>query len=341
MLVLGIETACDDSAAAVVQDGEHILSNVVWTQRRIHEAYGGVVPELAARRHALVITSVMDQALTAASVSLESIDAVAVNNQHGLLRSVIVGVAAAQGVAIVTGKPLVGIHHIEGHIYSGILSEGDLSFPHICLAVAGGHNLLILVRAIGDYEIIGRSLDDAAGEAFDKVAKELGLGFPGGALVNKLATSGDPQRYALPRPMLNRRGYDFSFSGLKTAVRDLIKSLGTELEGNQAHVAASFQRAVVDVLTHQTLKASRDFGIRAVSVVGGVASNSELRTRLAADAAPLGIQVAFARPELCTDNAAMIAGLAFHKLQRPGNSSFVLDAFPNAPLGIRGSTYKA
>ena len=340
MLVIGIETACDDSAVAIVEDGTNVLSNVVWSQRQIHERFGGVVPELAARRHAEVITSVIDEALKKANLSASDIDAIAVNNQHGLLRSVIVGVMAAKGLAIGLSKPFLGVHHVEGHVYSAILTDPTVPFPHVCLAVAGGHNLLMLVRGIGDYELLGRSLDDAAGEAFDKVAKELGLGFPGGPQVDKLARTGRADRFRLPRPLIGRAGYNFSFSGLKTATRDLIHSFGATLTDlDRADIAAAFQAAVVDVLTTQLLKAARDLHAEAVTVVGGVAANSELRTRLVAAASEAGLRVTLAAPQFCTDNAAMIAGLAFHRLSIGETSPITLNAFPNAPLGVRSCVY--
>jgi N6-L-threonylcarbamoyladenine synthase len=340
MLILGIETACDDSSAAIVMDGVRILSNVVWTQRDVHEKFGGVVPELAARRHAEVITNVVEEAIEKAAVNLEEINAIAVNNQHGLLRSVVVGVTAAKGLAIAAGKPLIGVHHIEGHIYSAMLSEADVQFPHVCLAVAGGHNLLIFVKEIGDYDILGRSFDDAAGEAFDKVAKELGLGFPGGPRIDRLAAQGDPTRFVLPRPLLAKPGYDFSFSGLKTAVQGLIKRFEGRIEENRADVAASFQTAVVDVLIHKTLKAAADLRVTQVTVVGGVAANSELRRRLQTEAAAKGIRTAFANRDLCTDNAAMIAGLAFHHMKAGEIADLSLDAYPNAPIGRYRRRYK-
>jgi N6-L-threonylcarbamoyladenine synthase len=339
MLVLGIETACDDSAASVVRDGVEVLSNVVWSQKDVHEHFGGVVPELAARRHADVITRVLDASLREARVVLDDVDAFAVNNQHGLLRSVLVGVTAAKSLALATGKPFIGLHHIEGHIYSALLTDPSLTFPHVCLAVAGGHNLLILVNGVGDYEIVGRSLDDAAGEAFDKVAKELHLGFPGGPLVDRLAPQGDPARFELPRPMLDRPGFDFSFSGLKTAVRFLIARLGPAVQGSEADIAASFQAAVIDILLHKTLAAARAFGVDTVTVVGGVAANSGLRRRLADAATPWGIRAVFAHREYCTDNAAMIAGLGFHYLANGERSEFSLEAYPNHPLGKNRCEY--
>jgi N6-L-threonylcarbamoyladenine synthase len=340
MLILGIETACDDCAAAVVEDGTRILSNVVWGQKEVHERFGGIVPELAARRHAEVISLVVEAALREASIDLDEIEAVAVNNQHGLLRSVAVGVAAAKGLALGAGKKLIGVHHIEGHIYSAILSSTSVAFPHICLAVAGGHNLLILVKEIDDYEILGRSLDDAAGEAFDKVAKELGLGFPGGPTIDRLAVQGNSNRFTLPRPLLGRPGYDFSFSGLKTAVRELIKSLGSTVNHWRPDIAASFQSAVIEILTNKVLRAADDFGVGYITVVGGVAANSGLRRELHSQAASRNISVTFSNRDLCTDNAAMIAGLGYHHVLAEKFSDLTLGAFPNAPIGKRRDRYK-
>jgi N6-L-threonylcarbamoyladenine synthase len=249
-------------------------------------------------------------------------------------------VAAAKGLALATRKQFIGIHHIEGHIYSAILSDEAVRFPHICLAAAGGHNLLVLVNEIGDYEIVGRTLDDAAGEAFDKVAKELGLGFPGGPLVDKLAMEGDPTRFIFPRPLLGRPGYDFSFSGLKTAVRELIRKLGNSVRDHKADIAASFQAAVVDVLISQALKAAADYRVEQVTVVGGVAANSELRRRFNTGSQSNGIRISFSKRDLCTDNAAMVAGLGYHYLRRGVFSDLNLNAFPNAPLGKRLETYR-
>ncbi|QGZ93576.1 tRNA (adenosine(37)-N6)-threonylcarbamoyltransferase complex transferase subunit TsaD [Terricaulis silvestris] len=337
-LVLGIETACDDTAAAVVDEDLRVRSSVVWGQKQTHEQFNGVVPELAARRHAEVILRVVKQALEEAGAKMSDLSAIAVNNQHGLIRSVVVGVAAARGLAYAQGVPLVPVHHVEAHVFSAIMTNPALFEPHICLAVAGGHNALIHVHSVGDYEVIGRTLDDSAGEAFDKVGSYLGLPFPAGAQVDKLARGGNPRAYDFPRPKLKDGSLNFSFSGLKTPVRMVAEKL--QDGASAADVAASFERAVVDVLVAKTLAAAEQCGLRQVSVVGGVACNTLLREELPRAGAKAGIVVTFAPPRLCTDNAAMVAGLAQHKLREGAVGTLDLDATPNAPLGRRGANYR-
>jgi N6-L-threonylcarbamoyladenine synthase len=337
-LVLGIETACDDTAAAVVDENFAVRSSVVWGQKQTHEAFNGVVPELAARRHAEVILRVVKQAVEEADVQPGDLSAIAVNNQHGLIRSVVVGVAAARGLAFAQSAPLIPVHHVEAHIFSAIMTDPELFDEHICLAVAGGHNALIRVHAIGDYEVIGRTLDDSAGEAFDKVGSYLGLPFPAGAQVDKLARSGNPQAYDFPRPKLKDGTLNFSFSGLKTPVRMVAEKLRDS--ESAADVAASFERAVVDVLVAKTLAAAELHGIRKVSVVGGVACNTLLRQELPCAAEKRGVRVTFAPPKLCTDNAAMVAGLAQYKLREGAEGTLDLNATPNAPLGRRAANYR-
>lgn len=337
-LVLGIETACDDTAAAVVDDELRVRSSVVWGQKQTHQAFNGVVPELAARRHAEVIMHVVKQALDEANVRIGDLSAIAVNNQHGLVRSVVVGVSTARGLAVSQGLPLIPVHHVEAHVFSAIMSNPDLFKEHICLAVAGGHNALIHVRGMGDYEVIGRTLDDSAGEAFDKVGSYLGLPFPAGAQVDALARGGNPKAYDFPRPKLKDGTLNFSFSGLKTPVRMVAEKLQSQ-EG-AADVAASFERAVVDVLIAKTLVAAEQRGVSQVSVVGGVACNTLLRQELPIVAAKSGVKVTLTPPRLCTDNAAMVAGLAQQKLREGAQSKLDLDATPNAPLGRRAANYR-
>lgn len=334
MLILGIETACDDTSASVVEDGKNILSNVIWTQKKVHARFSGVVPELAARRHAEVITLAVREALDTAGVTFADIDAVGVNNRHGLLRSIVVGVAAAKAIAYAHNLPLVGVHHIEGHIYSNIIKNPDIGFPHICLTVSGGHNLLVVVADHGKYELIGRTLDDAAGEAFDKIAKRLGLGFPGGPVIDKTAKNGNPKAFDFPRPMMNRKTYDFSFSGLKTAVVNAIQDLEARNADNYAaDIAASFQQAVVDVLVKKTVWAAAEHRISTVSAAGGVAANSLLRETLGGMAEKHALKIVFPEMSLCTDNGAQIAALAYYKLANGIRSGLDLDAKANAPLG--------
>jgi N6-L-threonylcarbamoyladenine synthase len=337
-LVLGIETACDDTAAAVVDEAFAVRSSVVWGQKQTHEKFNGVVPELAARRHAEVILHVVKQALDEAGVALSDLSAVAVNNQHGLIRSVVVGVAAARGIAAARNIPLIPVHHVEAHVFSAIMTNPDLFDEHICLAVAGGHNALIHAHSVGDYEVVGRTLDDSAGEAFDKVGSYLGLPFPAGAQVDKLARSGNAYAYDFPRPKLKDGTLNFSFSGLKTPVRMVAEKL--QADESAADVAASFERAVVDVLVTKTLAAAERLGVHQVSVVGGVACNTLLRQELPRQGGERGITVTLTPPRLCTDNAAMVAGMAQHKLREGASGDLNLTATPNAPLGRRASNYR-
>ncbi len=343
MQILGIESSCDDTCAAVVEDGLIIRSNVISSQIKDHAAFGGIVPEIAARKHVEAIGVIIERALHEANTTYRDLDAIAVTTRHGLLRSIVVGAAAAKSLAYSLSIPLVGIHHIEGHIYSNLIEHGDkLTFPHICLTVSGGHTLLLLVHAINQYELIGRTMDDAAGEVFDKIAKFLDLGFPGGPVIDKLAAEGNPSAFHFPRPMLNSDNYDFSFSGLKTAVIKEIEKLrhdGHEL--NIADIAASFQQAAVDVMVTKTCRAADEYGVQTISVCGGVAANKGLRQafeeRVQRDG---GLSVFYPRMSLCTDNGAMIAGLGYFKLRDGMQSDLRIDAYANAPLGALKVQYK-
>jgi len=333
MIVLGIETACDDTAAAIVVDGRHILSNIIWTQTEVHSRFGGVVPELAARRHTEVLNYVIQEAVTKAGIELRQIEAIGVNCKHGLLRSIIPGVAAAKALAYGLSIPLIGVHHIEGHIYSNVVAHPEIPFPHLCLTVAGGHTLITEVLGHGHYRLLGRTIDDSAGEAFDKVARHLGLGFPGGKIIDDLAATGNPAAICFPRPLIDRPGYDFSFSGLKTAVQVFLSSMEKRGETvSLPDLAASFQQAVVDVLVEKVLRAARDTHSSAITVAGGVAANRCLRRQLGEAAGKYGIPVYYPSLDLCTDNGAMIACLAYYKLQRGQTSELNLEARANAPL---------
>jgi len=333
--ILGIETACDDTAAAVVRDGHNILSNVIWDQQRVHEKYCGVVPELAARKHAEVITCVIESALQDASLSYADIDCIGVNAMRGLLRSVVVGVSAAKVIAYTQNIPIIGLHHIEGHIYSIIIDHPDIEFPFLCLTVSGGHNMLILVHGHGQYKLLGITLDDAAGEAFDKIAKYLNIGFPGGPIIDKMAKKGNAKAFDFPRPMLNKNNDDFSFSGLKTAVLTTVKDLQKkEKEIFIPDIAASFQQAVVDVLVKKTMRAAVREGITSIAVAGGVSANSHLRQRFSKVIDGKNMKLYFPSISLCMDNAAMIASLAYYKLKNGESSNLFLDACSNAPFGI-------
>ena len=332
MQVLGIETSCDETAAAVV-DGKDVRSNVIAAQLDLLEKYGGVVPEVAARRHTELIAYVIDQALQQAGLGLDDIDAVAVTARPGLVGCLLVGVAAAKAIAFARKLPLIGVHHIEGHIVANLISNPELSFPHVCLTVSGGHTMLLLVEDPLRYRVLGSTLDDAAGEAFDKIAKFLGLGFPGGPVISGEAEHGNPKAYAFPRPLLKAANNDFSFSGLKTAVINMFK--GDIVSGKQlpvADLAASFQEAVVDVLVTKTLRAAAENGVNAVSVTGGVSANRRLRESCVKAGSRKGISVFFPELSLCTDNAAMIAAAGYAHLVRGETSGLDLTALPNAPL---------
>jgi len=333
--ILGIETACDDTSAAVVKDGHTILSNVVWDQQHVHEKYRGVVPELAARKHTDVITCVIESALKDANVSYADIDGIGVNAMRGLLRSVVVGVAAAKVIAFTQNIPIIGLHHIEGHIYSIILDNPDIEFPFLCLTVSGGHNMLIHVHGHGKHTLLGMTLDDAAGEAFDKIAKFLNIGFPGGPIIDKLSKDGNPKAFNFPRPMLKKNNDDFSFSGLKTAVLTTVREL--QKQGGPISipdVVASFQQAVVDVLVKKTMRAAIREDIKTIAVAGGVSANSQIRHAFINAAAEQKMKLYFPPMALCMDNAAMIASLAYYKLKNGESSSLSLDACSNAPFGI-------
>jgi len=331
--ILGIETACDDTSAAVVKDGQTILSNIIWDQQRVHEKYRGVVPELAARKHTEVITHVIESALDKAHLSYRDIDGIGVNAMRGLLRSVVVGVAAAKVIAYTHNIPIIGLHHIEGHVYSIILDHPDIDFPFLCLTVSGGHNMLIHVHGHGRYTLLGMTLDDAAGEAFDKVAKLLDIGFPGGPVIDRMAKSGNPDAFDFPRPMLNKKNDDFSFSGLKTAVLTTVKHLKKEGQVIPIpDIVAAFQQAVIDVLVTKTMRAAKREGISTIAVAGGVSANSQLRSVFTQVTADNNMQLYFPQKSLCMDNAAMIAALAFYKFQNFESSDLTLDACSNAPF---------
>ena len=306
MTILAIETSCDDTAAAVVRDGD-VLSNIISSQE-IHNQYGGIVPELASREH---VKGIVHAALQEARVSIESVDAVAVTYGPGLAGSLLVGAHFAKGLAMRFAKPLIPIHHIEAHVYSGYLEEPDLVYPSICLVVSGGHTSIFHVKDVSTFEVLGSTKDDAAGEAFDKIAKLVGLGYPGGPHIDRLAGFGNAQAFNFPRGLFYDQNYDFSFSGLKTAVRrevEKLRSIGDDLPIND--LCASAQTAIVDVLVSKTMRAIDTLGIGAVVIAGGVSANSELRTRMSAAAAQRGVTFVAPRLDYCIDNAAMIANVA-------------------------------
>jgi N6-L-threonylcarbamoyladenine synthase len=316
MRVLGIETSCDETAASVLEDGR-LLSNVVQSQA-IHGEFGGVVPEIASRAHIKAVVPIMTEALGAAGADIESIDAVAVTLGPGLIGALIVGVSFAKSLCFATGKSLVGVDHIEAHVSATYLSHGDIDRPFVSLVASGGHTHLFLVKGGLDMSLVGATRDDAAGEAFDKVAKMLGLPYPGGPEVDRAAASGRPDAVSFPRPVLDK-AYDFSFSGLKTAVRYFIDDHRSEMSPElMSDIAASFQEAVVDVLVMKTIAAAKALSVDTISAVGGVASNSRLRERLRKEGRDAGLEVLLPPAELCTDNGAIIAEAGYLKLLRGG-----------------------
>jgi N6-L-threonylcarbamoyladenine synthase len=329
MFILAIETSCDETSAAVVKDGQEVLSNVISSQIEFHKKYGGIVPEVAARKHIEVISPVIQEALEKAGCTYKNIDAVTVTYGPGLVGSLMVGLCAAKAIAWSLSVPLVGVNHLEGHIYANFLgssSKGQgarIQFPFICLLVSGGHTMIIKVSDHGQYETLGRTRDDAAGEAFDKVARFLGLGYPGGPIIDKLAKDGDSKAIAFKRPMNEAEfGYDFSFSGLKTAVVNYV-SRPPHPTPRTPDLCASFQQAVVDVLVDKAVRAAKDHACQTIALAGGVSANSQLRAELQKRCSAEGLTAHIPPFEFCTDNAAMIAAAAFHKLN-DRNSSFVI-----------------
>ncbi|NMB43630.1 MAG: tRNA (adenosine(37)-N6)-threonylcarbamoyltransferase complex transferase subunit TsaD [Clostridiales bacterium] len=336
ILVLGIETSCDETAAAVVRNGREVLSNVISSQIDLHTLYGGVVPEIASRKHIEKINQVIKEALVQADVSLDDIDVVGVTYGPGLVGALLVGVAQAKAISYAANKPLVGVHHIEGHVYANFIKYPELEPPFLCLIVSGGHSHLVIVKDYSDFEILGRTRDDAAGEAYDKVARAIGLGYPGGPKIDALAKEGNKHAIEFPRAHIAGSEYDFSFSGLKSSVLNYLN--GAKMKGeaiNKADVAASFQEAVVDVLVTNTIRAALDFGIDKVALAGGVASNSHLRESMKKACEDNNLKLYYPDPIYCTDNAAMIACAAYYDYLKGARSGLDLNAIPNLRLGQR------
>jgi N6-L-threonylcarbamoyladenine synthase len=326
--ILGLETSCDETSVAIVRDGREVLSNVVTSQIDIHQAFGGVVPEVASRQHVLAIVPAIQRAFDQAGVTWDQIDCVAPTCGPGLVGSLLVGLNAGKGIAFARGLPLVGINHLEGHIYANWLTGAAIEFPLICLIVSGAHSDLVLMTDHLEYRILGRTRDDASGEAFDKVARLLGLEYPGGPAIQRLARQGDPSKLKLPRAWLGE-SYDFSFSGLKTAVLRVVEGLDQQARLSRADVAASFEEAVVDVLVTKTQRAAEEFGVRQVLLAGGVAANARLRAEM-----DRRVQrpVLYPPLSLCTDNAAMIAAAGFYRFVAGHRSGLDLDVRSSLPL---------
>ena len=336
VLILAIESSCDETASAVVKNGREVLSNVISSQIALHTLYGGVVPEIASRKHIEKINEVIQEALGQAGVKLSEIDAIGVTYGPGLVGALLVGVAEAKAISYAAGIPLVGVHHIEGHISANYIACKELEPPFICLVVSGGHTHLVVVRDYGKYEIIGKTRDDAAGEAFDKVARAIGLGYPGGPKIDRLAKEGNPDAIHFPRAKVEDAPYDFSFSGVKSAVLNYLN--GCHMKGEpvvEADVAASFQKAVCDVLVEHAVQAVKDYGISKLALAGGVASNSALREAMKAACEKEGVSFYYPSPILCTDNAAMIGAAAYYEYINGVRSGLDLNAVPNLRLGER------
>ncbi|GAH31124.1 unnamed protein product [marine sediment metagenome] len=332
-LIMGIETSCDETAAAIVEDGKKIISNVVASQINIHQKYGGVVPEIASRKHMEYIIPVIDKALDESEKKITDLSAIAVTYGPGLIGSLLVGLSVAKAMAYAQNIPLIGINHLEAHIYANFLEHNEIKSPFVCLIVSGGHTSLVYIRNFGEYKLLGQTKDDAAGEVFDKITKVLDLGYPGGPITERLAKEGEPSSIKFPRPLLNDGSYDFSFSGLKTAVIYYIKELK---EKNKIipvkDILSSFQQAVVDVLVEKTLRAVLEFKTKQIVLAGGVAANSSLRKEIKEKANLLNIKVFHPPTFLCTDNAAMVASAGYYKFKENKNSSLSIDAVSRLPL---------
>lgn len=334
VLILGIETSCDETSAAVVSNGRNVLSNIIASQIDLHKEYGGVVPEIASRKHVELILPVIDSALKKAEVTLNDIDAIAVTYGPGLVGALLVGVSAAKALAAALDKPLVSVHHIEGHIAANYITHAQVEPPFICLVASGGHSHIVYVKDYLNFEILGRTRDDAAGEAFDKIARVLDLGYPGGPVIDNKAKEGNPQAFHFPRVKFHDAPYDFSFSGLKTAVINHINhARQLKEEYSVEDICASFQQAVIDVLVDHTVLAAKDYKDKTICIAGGVAANSLLRDTMEKRASKKGIGVFYPTPVYCTDNAAMIAAAGYYSYMAGEFAEDTLNAVPSLPIG--------
>lgn len=328
--VLAVESSCDETSAAVVRNGRDVLSNIIASQIDIHKIYGGVVPEIASRKHIECINPVIEEALRKAAVTLSDIDAICVTYGPGLVGSLLVGVSAAKAIAFAEDKPLVGVHHIGGHISANYICHKELEPPFMCLVVSGGHTNIVEVENYGKYKVIGRTRDDAAGEAFDKVARTIGLGYPGGAKIDELSKEGDEEKIAFPRGHIEGFPYDFSFSGIKSSVLNYVN--GCNMKGeeyNRADIAASFQKAVVDVLVEHTISAAKEYGYTKIAMAGGVACNTSLRKEMQEACGEAGFKLYYPEPVLCTDNAAMIGAAGYYEYINGVRHGYDLNAVAN------------
>lgn len=332
--ILAVETSCDETAAAVVKNGRVVLSNIISSQIDLHKQYGGVVPEIASRKHVEKINPVIYEALMQAGITLENIDAVGVTYGPGLVGALLVGLSAAKALAFAAKKPLIGVHHIEGHISANYIENKEFAPPFICLIVSGGHTHLVYVKDYGVYDILGKTRDDAAGEAYDKIARSIGLGYPGGPKIDKLAKEGDPHSIDFPRAYLEEGSFDFSFSGLKSSVLNYLnrcKMMGEDID--KSNVAASFQQSIIDVLVSKTIAASKEKGVNKIALAGGVSANTALRQSMQAACEKENIFLQYPSTVLCTDNAAMIGSAAYYEYIKGVRHGLDLNAVPSLKLG--------
>ncbi|MGE5613238.1 MAG: tRNA (adenosine(37)-N6)-threonylcarbamoyltransferase complex transferase subunit TsaD [Bacillota bacterium] len=337
VVILAVETSCDETSAAVVVNGRKILSNIISSQVNLHEKYGGVVPEIASRKHVELVIPVIDQALEKASLKINEVDAIGVTYGPGLAGALLVGLSAAKGLAFALGKPLIGVNHIEGHIAANYLENDTIRPPFVCLVASGGHSEIVHVADYDRFEVMGRTRDDAAGEAFDKIARALGLGYPGGPIIDAEAAKGDSSAVDFPRVYFNDGSLDFSFSGPKTAVLNYLNGMAQKNENvHIPDICASFQQAVVDVLVNNTIRAALMKNTKRIALAGGVAANSRLRRDMKAAAEQNGIDVFIPAPALCTDNAAMIGSAAYYRYIKGHVSGLDLNAIPGVKIGNKG-----